>query len=335
MGGLVVNPEIRCLSCFHIYLIEISPKFPKCSLLETCKCGTKSVDLSVFLPEYKKNKKLMIYCFKCDKKNIKDASFCVQCKKLFCPKCLKSEHLIVNPNNIHKYIPIDKFDFFCLNHQTENFCAYCKTCKEDICKMCVQNKLHNGHTVLFYNRMYNEKKLEDFYKKGLKLAQSKIEYNKSLTNMILKKFKKNEVKDKKNIIGLNEFHNKFILEAIDIFHEMYANSKNKNYALISNLLDNIDFNFEKIKFEKGTSKEKDLEDLLKYLKKDYVIKIKQKKYKPIIATEGTENEEKKESNETKENEKAKENQETVVTIVQSQIINSKKKKKPRKINFES
>ena len=43
---------------------------------------------------------------------------------------------------------------------------------------------------------------------------------------------------------------------------------------------------------------------------------------------------KKENDETKENEKTKENQENVVTIVQSQIINSKKKKKPRKVNFE-
>ena len=372
MGGLVINPEIRCLACFHIYSIQISPNFPKCLLLETCKCGTKSVDLSVFLPEYRKNKKLIIYCFKCDKKNIKDASYCVECKKLYCSKCLKNEHLIQNPNNIHRYIPIDKYDFFCINHQTENFCAYCKTCKEDICNMCVQNKLHDGHNVLFYNKMYNEKKMEEFYKKGVKLSQSKIEHNRSVSNTIFKKFKKNEVKDKRNLIDLNEFHNKFILEAIGIFHEMYGTCKNKNYALISNLLDNLNFNFEKIKFEKGTTKEKDLYDLLNYLRNDYIIKIKpkedenkqeekkkEKKFMPIIACEGRENanipqenedkkenvekkennekkenEEKKENDETKENEKTKENQENVVTIVQSQIINSKKKKKPRKVNFD-
>jgi hypothetical protein len=301
MGGLVINPEIRCLACFHIYSIQISPNFPKCLLLETCKCGTKSVDLSVFLPEYRKNKKLIIYCFKCDKKNIKDASYCVECKKLYCSKCLKNEHLIQNPNNIHRYIPIDKYDFFCINHQTENFCAYCKTCKEDICNMCVQSKLHDGHNVLFYNKMYNEKKMEEFYKKAVKAAEAKIEYNKIICNMIAKKFNKNDVKTLKALNLISENENKMILETLNIFHEIYGSCKNKNNALISNLIDNMDFNLEKIKFEKNTTKDKDLQDLSNYFKTDFILKVKVKK-EQIKENENQEEKEgdKKESEEKKE-----------------------------------
>ena len=66
--------------------------------------------------------------------------------------------MIYNPQDIHKYIPIDKYDFFCINHQNENFSAYCKTCKEDICYLCLREKLHENHMVLLYNKIYNEKK---------------------------------------------------------------------------------------------------------------------------------------------------------------------------------
>ena len=359
MGGLVINPEIRCLKCFHIYLIEISPNFPKCSLLETCKCGTRAVDISNFLPNYKANKKLIIYCFKCDKKNIKDATYCERCKKLYCSRCLKIEHMIYNPQDIHRYIPIDKYDFFCINHQNENFCAYCKTCQTDICNKCLLEKLHDGHMVIIYNKMYNEKKMEEFYKKGIKLCKSKIEHNRTLSNKILKKFKKNELKDEKRISDLNEFHNKFILEVLDIFHEIYGSCKYKNFAVISNILGNIDFNFYIKTFEKSTSKEKELPDLINYLKNDYIIKIKSKKTQeenkmevpeetkqekikvmPIIALEGIEInklkkvDENKENEDNKEKEENKEKVESVVNIVQSQIINKNNKKKPRKINFD-
>ena len=126
--------------------------------------------------------------------------------------------------------------------------------------------------------------------------------------------------------------------------------------MISNLLDNIDFNFYIKIFEKGSSREKDLQELINYLKNDYVIKIKSKqtqeekkmevpeepkqekaKFIPIIALEGNENAELKkddENKENKENEENKEKVESVVNIVQNQIINTNKKKKPRKVNFD-
>ena len=175
MGGLSINPELRCLTCFHIYLIEISPNFPKCLMLKTCKCGTKTIENDFFISEYKKNKKLSISCFKCNKSNIKDSFYCEDCKKLLCINCQKAEH---QAQKGHKFISIDKYDFFCILHQTENFCAFCKTCKTDVCNKCIQDKLHENHKISFYNKRYNEKKMEEFYKKAVKAADAKIDYNK-------------------------------------------------------------------------------------------------------------------------------------------------------------
>jgi hypothetical protein len=177
----------------------------------------------------------------------------------------------------HRCIYIDKIDFFCINHFNEQFCAYCKTCKINICSKCIQENTHEKHKLFIFNKNYDEKKMKEFLKKGIKAAEGKIEYNKVICNMICKKINKPNVKNMKTLNETNEIANKNILETINIFCEMYEDSKNKNYALISNLIDNIDFNLEKIKFEKNTTKDKDMEDLVNYFKTDFILKVKGKK----------------------------------------------------------
>ena len=119
--------------------------------------------------------------------------------------------------------------------------------------------------------------MEEFYKKAVKAADAKIDYNKIVCNMIAKKFNKNEGNKLKALNLISENENKMILETLNIFHEIYGSCKNKNNALISNLIDNMDFNLEKIKFDKNTTKDKDLQDLSNYFKTDFILKVKQKK----------------------------------------------------------
>ena len=77
-----------------------------------------------------------------------------------------------------------------------------------------------------------------------------------------------------------------------------------------NLVDNINFNLERIKFEKNTSKEKDAEDLSNYFKTDFILESLNKKEVPATLEEQFFNdkfnvqfeEEKKEKKEKKENE---------------------------------
>jgi hypothetical protein len=427
MGGLSImnNTEIRCIKCFNIYTIKIKPEFPKCKLLKTCKCSQITTDFFNFFTEYKKNKNITISCLKCKKSNPKDPFYCEDCNQLICSNCLKNTHKEEEFKN-HKYISIEKYDFFCIIHQTEKFCAYCKTCKLNICEKCIKENLHENHKISIFKKIYDEKKMKEYYKKAIKGAEDKINYNKIICNLVSKKINKNDAKKLKSLLEINESENKYILEILNIFNEMYdANKNNKSFTLISNMIDNMDFNLEKIKFEKNSTKENDVLALVDYFQTDFILKVKVKKEdnknneaqnakekekdkkesneinkeEEKIPEEKKEEEKKEEENkeekkeeEKKEEEKKEEekneeeekveddghvktmkeikellnnkissqggfrrstqtsvqsnqnkdiinepkgNPENVITIIQSQTINKKAKKKPRKIKFDS
>ena len=301
MGGLSIdNLELRCVNCFHIFSMKIKPEFPIPKLTKSCNCESTEIDISTFLTEYKKNKKYTISCSNCNKQNPKESIFCNSCKKLICLNCLKSTHSEDEEMKNHRCIYIDKIDFFCINHFNEQFCAYCKTCKINICSKCIQENTHEKHKLFIFNKNYDEKKMKEFLKKGIKAAEGKIEYNKVICNMICKKINKPDVKNMKTLNETNEIANKNILETINIFCEMYEDSKNKNYALISNLIDNIDFNLEKIKFEKNTTKDKDMEDLVNYFKTDFILKVKGKKDLNKNTDKDIDNKDKEKENNTNE-----------------------------------
>ena len=278
MGGLLIkNKELRCKDCFNLYFIKINPDYPKCKISKTCNCSTTEMDITQFLTEYKKNKNLSISCSNCKKANPSNSKYCHECKKLYCGNCAKSTHNEKNNNKDHKLIVIDKYDFFCIFHQTDNFCAYCETCKMNLCLKCGTEKLHSGHKITLFHKIYDEKKMRDYLKKAIKSAENKIDYNKKIGLMIVKELKDKQLS--KNIKTLNESNengNKKILELINIFYELYDICKPKNLAIIVNMIDNMNFNFEKIKFDKNSTKENDAKKLIDYLKTNYILKTKEK-----------------------------------------------------------
>ena len=278
MGGLLIkNPELRCKTCFSLYSIKIKPDFPTCKISKTCKCSTTEQEIQKFLTEYKKNKNLSIACSQCKKSNPKEPKYCHECKQLFCINCAKATHNEKNNNKDHKLIVIEKYDFFCISHQNDNFCAYCKTCKMDICIKCGSEKLHNGHKILLYHKIYDEKKMREYLKKAIKSAEVKIDYNKKICQMITKELKSKElVKRIRTLNDISEDENKKILELINILYEIYDINKTKNYAIITNMIDNMNFNFDRIQFEKNTTKEKDAQSLEVYFKSDFVLKVEGK-----------------------------------------------------------
>ena len=393
MGGLLIkNQELRCQTCFILYRLKIKTMFPTCKLVRTCNCSTDEIEIPKFLIEYKKNKTLTISCSKCNKTNPKDPKYCQDCKQLFCINCCKSFHTEENNNNNHNIIVIEKYDFFCITHQNENFSAFCNNCKINVCAKCGQEKLHEGHKVLIYNKIYDEKKMKEYIKKAIKSAELKMEYNKKICQMMCKEVKKKDlVKDLKALEEINENENKRIIEVINILSDIYDKCKQKNYSIIRNLIDNINFNFERIKFEKDTTKEKDAELLYNYYKTNFIIEGCDGKSKeevppqpseePIINDqEKDDNADNEKENAPVENEKKEEkgpmtalqeksemlknklsgkigfqppdphfsssnsksidivhvSQETpddVMNIINSQTINKKVKKKPKKVNM--
>ena len=286
MGGLLIkNNELRCKDCFHLYSFKILPDYPCGKISKTCKCSTSEVEISKFLTDYKKNKNLTIFCSNCKKTNPKEPKYCHNCQKLYCANCIKAVHNEQNNNLDHKSIGIEKYDLFCIQHQNDNFVGYCKTCNIDICAKCIKEQLHNEHKTVIYNKLYDEKKMKDFLKKAMKSAEIKIDYNNKITIMMCKEIKQNElVKQIKVASETNINENKKILEFINILHEIYDSSKTKNYLIIMNAIDNMAFNLERIKFEKNSTKEKDIELLVNYLKTDFVLKTKPKSKEEIPST---------------------------------------------------
>ena len=243
------------------------------------------MELQKFLSEYKKNKNLSIACSQCKKSSPKDPRYCHECNKLYCINCAKSVHNEKNNNKDHKLITIEKYDFFCIIHQNDTFCAYCKSCKMDICIKCGQEKLHNGHKILLYHKIYDEKKMREYLKKAIKSSEVKMDYNKKICQMITKELKSKEsVKNLRTLNDINEDENKKILELINIFYEIYDINKTKNYAIITNMIDNMNFNFERIQFEKKTTKEKDADSLAVYFKSDFVLKTEGKPKEQLPST---------------------------------------------------
>ena len=278
MGGLLIkNKELRCKDCFRLYSLRINPIFPTCKIIRACNCGNTEIEIQNFLSEYKKNKNLSISCSKCKKNNPKEPKYCHDCQKLYCINCYKNIHTENIDNKSHKLIPIEKYDFFCIQHPNNNFCAYCKTCKINVCIQCGKDKFHEGHKIIFYHKIYNEKKMKDYLKKAIESSKVKIDYNKKIYLMISKELKNKEInKTLKTLNEINEMENKKILEMINILEEIYDISKPKNYRIIMNMLDNIDFNLERIKFGKDSSKENDANSLINYYKNNFILKVKEK-----------------------------------------------------------
>ena len=120
--------------------------------------------------------------------------------------------------------------------------------------------------------------MREYYKKAIKNAEVKMNYNKKIAQMITKELKSKEMaKNLRTLNDISEEENKKILELINIFYELYDISKNKKLSIITNIIDNLNFNFDRIQFEKNTTKEKDAELLANYFKTDFILKVEGKK----------------------------------------------------------
>ena len=176
MGGLLVkNSALRCKVCFQLYSFRIHPEYPKCKINRKCRCSDTEVDIGEFLSEYKKDKTTSIFCSLCKKPYVKE--YCYQCQRLYCSNCIKAAHNEKNNNLNHNLIDIEKYDFYCVLHQSENFVGYCKTCKLDLCLKCFKQKSHYEHKIFLYSSLYDVKKMREFFKKGIKSSEVKIDYN--------------------------------------------------------------------------------------------------------------------------------------------------------------
>ena len=286
MGGLEVrNKFLRCPTCLEIKRLTIKPEYPSSKIKMNCRCSEKETDLYEYLKELRKKEDFIIKCAKCQTEDPKEPKYCYQCQKIYCAKCcdfhsqlsnLVSDDKTENKDDVlkligHKVIGIDKVDFHCILHQNEKFIGFCKKCLLNYCPKCEEEKLHKDHEVILFSSLLIDKKKKELIKEGKKFSKVKIEYNHSVCKKIRKKIKNAE--NKKTIETLSkesEKINERLLEFFEILYDIYEETKHKNYSIIFNVVNNTNFNVERLKFEKNKHEEEDAVTLIEYLKKDFI-----------------------------------------------------------------
>ena len=289
MGGLEIsNKFLRCSKCLEIKRFTIKPEYPEPKLLTNCRCSEKEENLAQCFKELKKKEDFKIKCAKCQTEDPKEPKYCYQCQKIYCSKCSSEYHSQLSNlvsdeqkekkddiNEIigHKVIDIEKVDFHCILHQNEKFIGFCKKCLVNFCVECQAQKLHEGHDIKLFVNLIIDKKKKEYIKEYKKCCHTKISYNHKVSKMIRKKIKN---KDNKNQIETlskeNEKINEKILEFFEFLYDIYDKLKHKdNYSIIYNVVNNLKFNIERLKFDKDKNEEEDALILIDYLKNDFIM----------------------------------------------------------------
>ena len=271
MGNFdIKSKSLRCEKCFSIRRITIEPKYPFSELQLECRCGGSRISIHHYLSELGKGEIFRIKCHKCRREE-KSNIYCYDCKCIYCTKCLK-DHNIQYAKNNHKLISPKKFDFYCVDHQNELYSSYCFNCEKNICNICIQENKHLNHRVASYKSLCLSKSGKEKFNDGLRLIKLKLEYNSKVSNLILKKTKSEKTRNKIGASLENNIReNKAIMHILKFLIHIFNNTKNKNYNIIYNFVENINFNVRRLKFAKNTNLEEDTKSLINYLNSDLIL----------------------------------------------------------------
>ena len=291
MGALEVqNKKLRCINCLEIRRLIIVPGYPNPKIKIMCRCNSSEESLLEYCSELNKITDFKLVCAKCGKEEIKHPRFCYECLAVYCSKCCNShlprrtgdeESFKRSSLTGHKTIHVEKMDFYCINHQTEEFKAYCQQCLINICPICLRDKTHEFHKVDYFEVIKIDKKAKEVIKKNMKKAEKKIEQNNKLIKAFIKKNKKNSnIKEVDEEFKVISQENDYILELLKYSYDIYDHTKTKNYSIIYNLTKNSKFNLKTLKLDKTHNTEEKITDILKYFKKDVFILCRRDKTNP-------------------------------------------------------
>ena len=291
MGALEVqNKKLRCINCLEIRRLIIVPGYPNPKIKIMCHCNSSEESLLEYCSELNKITDFKLVCAKCGKEEIKHPRFCYECLAVYCSKCCNShlprrtgdeESFKRSSLTGHKTIHVEKMDFYCINHQTEEFKAYCQQCLINICPICLRDKTHEFHKVDYFEVIKIDKKAKEVIKKNMKKAEKKIEQNNKLIKAFIKKNKKNSnIKEVDEEFKVISQENDYILQLLKYSYDIYDHTKTKNYSIIYNLTKNSKFNLKTLKLDKTHNTEEKITDILKYFKKDVFILCRRDKTNP-------------------------------------------------------
>ena len=272
-NSLIQNKLLRCEVCFMLRKIIIEPDYPQTTVSLECLCGEFREDLDVFVSELLQNANINFICGSCGKEDPKNSIYCDGCHKIYCESCSKND-IATNKDSKtpHHMINANDFDFHCILHHEEFLCGYCMNCSVNICKTCINEKIHKGHRFVKYNKIMPSSSQEMLLGEYFKLSESKIENNKEMFEMLISK--QNNAELKKQLVDVynatNE-DNKYILQLVKYLLELYQNHEHKNYALIHNLTENMKFNPTQFNLNKNASIDQQTLDFLEYAKREFIL----------------------------------------------------------------
>ena len=139
----------ECSSCIEIFYIdEINNKISfKCqNINESHK--VKILPINLFLIKTTKNTYIYAKCSSCNKQqnrinNDEVFKYCVNCKLVFCNKCLYKHNK--ENNNDHHIINNNEIKVKCLIHPNNYNCGYCLDCHCHLCYECLESREHIIH----------------------------------------------------------------------------------------------------------------------------------------------------------------------------------------------
>ena len=278
MGNKYYNLKsntLRCENCFLMRRLSLEPKLPQSYIILECNCGSSRINIQHFLSELHKGNNYKTQCYKCSKEDNK-LSYYNDCNHLLCENCSKEyikNNSKDNNKKLHKFISSKKFDFYCIEHQNELFFAYCFDCNINFCKICEKEKIHLNHNSCKYDELILKKDEKKSLRQMLKYVELKLDYNTKVTNLLVMKLNKEDMKKKLIKAERDNFkENKNLMELVNFFLYVYDNSKNKNYSIIHNVIKNINFNIKRYTFLQEMKIEIDADLLLRYFGKDLILR---------------------------------------------------------------
>ena len=277
-----LNSELktfRCPVCLEIPLIKVLLSHNlQPEIISKCACFAKKFSLNFFIKRFSFDIFNNLKCDNCKNLNFESASnqkffYCKQCKNFTCFNCAEihifknNKHVLINPYLIENNICDIHF---------ENFFAFCEYCNSNLCNQCIlEHRIKTSHKIIFYIEiMKNKYKLNEI-ERIFAMAIEKIEKNEKITQNLLKKCQ-SEI-DKKDINVLSKNYktlNCDILNVIKIIinsFKFYHN--NKNFNIIMNFNNNIDFDLTLFHFDNEESVYYLIRNYIHFIKHHNIIKI--------------------------------------------------------------
>ena len=284
-----LNTELktfRCPVCLEIPLIKvILNNNLQTEIISKCSCfekKTKKFSLNFFIKRFSFDIFNNLKCSNCKNLNFDNISnqkffYCKQCKNFTCLNCAEihiyknNKHILINPYLIENNI--------CDIHY-ENYFAYCEYCNVNLCNQCIlEHRIEKSHKIIFYIEIIKNKyKLKEIEKNFTLAIEKIVEKNEILTQELLNR-SECEI-DKKDINFLSNKYKKLncdILNIIKIIINSYKfYNNNKNYNIIMNFNNNIDFDLTLFNYDKEESVYYLIRNYIYFIKHHNILKISDK-----------------------------------------------------------